>query len=93
MKVKFIGLMGKRQHHQDFALELVTETEFEQSFLGALLDSREGSRQPIATLLCRTEQGISIMIDSEKFEDSQLSKERVEHMKEIETIKGKPNES
>jgi len=86
MKVEFIGFMGKRQHHQDFALDLVTETNFEQTFLKALLDSREGSRQPVATLLYTNEKGLSIMIDSERFEDSQLVKERIEHKEAIKEL-------
>ncbi len=64
MKVEFLGLskLLKRQNHRDFALELVTETDFEQSFLGALLDSAGGNVcHPKATLLY-IDGKISIML-------------------------------
>ena len=41
MIVEFLGMdeHSKRQGHKDFALELKTETSFEQSFLVALLNT------------------------------------------------------
>ena len=75
MKVGFLGLTehSKRQGHKDFALELKTETDFEQSFLVALLDSSGGKIcHPKASLLC-IDGKISIMITREDEPDENKS--------------------
>lgn len=69
MKVEFIGLdeLSKRQGHKDFAIHLVTETDFELSFLKALLKSNYNKGivcHPKATLLA-LDGKISIMITRE----------------------------
>ncbi|KKM83796.1 hypothetical protein LCGC14_1305740 [marine sediment metagenome] len=65
MKVEFLGLSGltERKGHKDFALELKTETDFEQTFLLALLDSSHGQTcSPKASLLY-VDGTVSIMIE------------------------------
>ena len=77
MKVRFIGFKGNRQNHQDWAIEIITETEFEQTFLSALFDSSCGKQmQPKSALLYKEETGIAIMVEAEDFQESQLAKER-----------------
>lgn len=83
MKVEFIGFRGERQHHQDWAFELFTETDFEKTFLNALFESdayhptrKIRQMQPIAALLCSTERGLSIMVSAENFCESELVKAR-----------------
>ncbi len=78
MKVEFIGFAGNRQNHQDWAIEIIAETDFEQSFFQALFNSEGGqkSMQPKSSLLCKSGRGVSIMVESEDFQDSQLAKER-----------------
>ena len=83
MKVDFLGFQGNRQHHQDWALDIIPETDFEKSFFSALFRS-SGYRptglnrqmQPIATMLCREGTGVSVMIDAENFCESDLVKAR-----------------
>ena len=81
MKVKFIGFKGNRQHHQDWAFEILTETEFEKTFLEALFDSdayhptkKIKQMQPIAALLFSTESGLTVMVSAENFCESELVK-------------------
>ena len=85
MKVEFLGLQdgGKRQSHRDFAIEIIAETDFEQSFFQALFDSTGGkSMQPKGSLLCNSLRGCSIMIEAEDFSESQLAKERQQRIDE-----------
>ena len=83
MKVNFLGLQvdGNRQHHQDWAIEILPETDFEKSFFKALFQSsfcpKKGRRQmqPIAALLYHQENDcMSIMVDAENFCESELVK-------------------
>ena len=81
MKVDFLGFQVNRQHHQDWAFEIITETAFEQSFLQALFRSDcfrpKGNikqMQPIAAMLSRKENGMSIMVSAENFGESALVK-------------------
>ena len=81
MKVSFIGFQGKRQHHQDWALEIIAETDFEKSFFSALFHSdryRPGGTikqmQPIATMLYSTESGVGVMLAAERLDESSLAK-------------------
>lgn len=78
MKVEFLGFQGNRQQHQDWAIEIIAETDFEQTFFNALFDSSGGQKQmqPKSSLLCKSGRGLSIMVESEDFKDSQLAKER-----------------
>lgn len=78
MKIELIGFTGNRQNHQDWALEIIAETNFEQSFFDALFASgvERKQMQPKGSLLFKSERGISIMIEAEDFKDSQLAKER-----------------
>jgi hypothetical protein len=82
MKIELIGFTGNRQNHQDWALEIIAETDFEQTFFNALFASgiTRKQMQPKASLLFKSERGISIMVESEDFQDSQLSKERKERL-------------
>ena len=84
MKVKFVGLKGKRWGYRDFAIEIFAETDFEKSFFEELFDSDYGSKQmqPKGSLLVGNETGISILIEAEDFKDSQLAKERKQRLQE-----------
>lgn len=76
MKVEFLGFKGNRKNHQDWALDIIAETEFEMTFFQALFDSSEKQMQPKSSLLFKTGQGVSIMVEAEDFNESQLAKER-----------------
>ena len=79
MKVEFIGLQeeSNRKNYHNFAIEIIAETDFEQSFFQALFDSTSGkSMYPKGSLLCGSSRGCSIMIEAEDFSESQLAKER-----------------
>lgn len=68
MKVEFLGLTSgsKRQNHKDWAIEIITETDFEQTFFEGLFDSSGGRTcHPKASLLCMTPRGISVMVKRE----------------------------
>lgn len=100
MKVEFLGLseLSKRQDHRDFALHLVTETDFEQSFLGALLDSGRGRTcHPKASLLVLDGGKISIMIvrEDEPLEDESSEEEQkpISTSAGFSTISDKSNDS
>lgn len=90
MKVDFLGFQGNRQNHQDWALKIVSETEFEKSFFSALFRSdrfvpgrRLKQMQPIAALLYKEESGVSVMVSAENFCESPLVKAR-ERIAELE---------
>ena len=75
MKVEFLGFQGDRQNHQDWALEIIPETDFEKSFFSALFHSdRLKQMQPIAALLYQKENGISVMVSTENFCESKVVK-------------------
>ncbi len=82
MKVDFLGFQGNRQNHQDWALEIIAETNFEKSFFSALFRSdrfvpkNRGLKQmqPVAALLYKEEEGITIMVSAENFCESPLVK-------------------
>ncbi len=70
MTVKFLGLNhpanSERQNHKDWALEIISETDFEQTFFNALFDSSSGKTcSPKASLLWVTERGVSVMVERE----------------------------
>jgi len=78
MKVNFLGLKGNRQDHQNWALEIVTETDFERSFIQALFacdrfPTNERQMMPVAALLDTTENGLSVMVSAENFCESPLA--------------------
>lgn len=83
MKVELLAFKGNRQNLQDWAIEIIPETDFEQSFFQALFDSDNGQKQmqPKGSMMYRSGKGVSIMIESEDFRDSQLAKERKERGK------------
>jgi len=90
MKVDFIGFKGNRQGHQDWAFNIIAETNFEQSFLQALYDSdayhptkKIKQMQPIAALLAKKEGGVTVMVSAENFCESESVKLR-ERIKELE---------
>lgn len=92
MKVEFIGFQGNRQSHQDWALEIITETEFEKTFLSALFESdrfipnkKLKQMQPVAALLYKEETGLTIMVSAENFGESPLAKARM-RIEELEQI-------
>jgi hypothetical protein len=84
MKVKFVGFQGNRQNYRDFAIEIITETEFEKSFFDELFNSDFGSKQmqPKGALLFGKDTGLSILVEAEDFKDSQLAKERKQRLDE-----------
>jgi len=85
MKVEFLGLQegSERQDYHNFAIEIIAETDFEQSFFNALFDSTGGkSMYPKGSLLCESSRGCSIMMEAENFNESQLAKERIERARE-----------
>ena len=67
MKVEFLGLTAGRQSHRDFAIEIIAETDFEQTFFNALFDQM----QPKSALVWASGRGCSIMVGAEDFKDSQ----------------------
>ena len=99
MKVNFLGLQvdGNRQHHQDWAIEIIPETDFEKSFFTALFRSdsylKKGARQmqPIAALLYHQKNDcMSIMVDAENFCELALVKAE-KQITELELeMEGKP---
>ncbi len=83
MKVEFIGFQGNRQGHQDWAFNIITETEFEKTFISALFNSDQyhptrkiKQMQPIAALLYCETTGISVMVSAENFCESKEVKLR-----------------
>ncbi len=81
MKVDFLGFQGNRQSHQDWAFEIITETEFEKSFLTELFRSDRfhptkqiKQIQPIAALLTKEDSGLTVMVSAENFCESPLIK-------------------
>ena len=83
MKVDFLGFQGNRQHHQDWAIEIIPETNFEKSFFSALFRSdtfhpkgKIKQMEPIAALLCREGVGVTVMVDADNFCESELVKAR-----------------
>lgn len=83
MKVDFLGFQGNRQGHQDWAIEVIPETEFEKSFFSALFKSDRfpettKQMQPISALLYREGAGITVMVSAENFCESDLVKARAE---------------
>ncbi len=81
MKVDFIGFQGNRQGHQDWALEIVAETDFEKSFFDELFRSdrfhptqKIKQMQPIAALLTKEGRGLTVMVSAENFCESPLVK-------------------
>ncbi len=98
MKIDFLGFQGNRQNHQDWALEVIPETEFEKTFISALFQSDHfgatatlKQMQPIAALLYKEETGLSIMVSSENFCESELVKARRRITELEQTLKEKPN--
>ena len=95
MKVDFIGFEGNRKGHQDWALEIIPETDFEKSFFLALFRSDKWrptgnikQMQPIAALLVPEGGGIAVMVSSENYCESELVKAR----EEIEKLKAEIKE-
>lgn len=79
MKIDFIGFQGARHNHQDWAIEIKTETGFEQTFLHALFRSSRfpdttRQPQPIAALLFEEDSGLTIMVSAENYRESPLVK-------------------
>jgi len=96
MKVDFLGFKGNRHNHQDWALEIKTETEFEKSFISALFRSdhfpeTRKQMQPIAALLQAEESGLSIMVSAENFCESPLAKARERIIELEQALKTKGN--
>ncbi len=99
MKVDFLGFQGNRQGHQDWALEIIPETEFEKSFFSALFCSdrfvpkkRElRQMQPIAALLARKNEGITVMVSAENFCESKLVKAEQRIVELEQSLKDKQN--
>lgn len=95
MKVDFLGFRGNRQNHQDWALEIIAETEFEKSFFSALFRSDQfvpnralRQMQPIAALLSKESSGITVMVSAENFCESELVKARKRIIELEKQIKG-----
>lgn len=82
MKVDFLGFKGNRWGHQDWAIDILPETEFEKSFFSALFCSDRfvpnkplKQMQPIAALLYKGEiDSITVMVSAENFRKSALVK-------------------
>ena len=96
MKVDFIGFQGNRQNHQDWAFEIITETDFEQSFLTELFRSDRflpKQMQPIAALLTREGNGLTIMVSAENFCESPLVKAEQRILELEQALEDKPKGS
>ncbi len=96
MKVDFIGFQGNRQNHQDWALEIVAETDFEKSFFYALFCSDRfipKQMQPIAALLTRVDSGLTVMVSAENYCESPLVKAEERILELEETLRDKPKGS
>ncbi len=100
MKVDFIGFQGNRQSHQDWAFEIITETNFEQSFLAELFRSdhfhptkKIRQMQPIAALLTKEGKGLTVMVSAENFCESPLVKAEQRILELEEALKDKPKGS
>ncbi len=98
MKMDFIGFQGKRQHHQDWALEIIPETDFEKSFFLALFRSDlfrpagpNRQMQPITALLSKEGTGVTVMVAAEDFYESELTKAR-QRIAELEETLAKGDE-
>lgn len=98
MKIDFLGFQGNRQNHQDWAFEIIPETDFEKTFIRALFNSdayhpskKIRQMQPIAALLAKEDGGISVMVSAENFCESELVKanEKIAELEQI--IKGEKN--
>ncbi len=97
MKVDFLGFQGNRQNHQDWALEIITETDFEQSFLVELFRSdrfhptkKIRQMQPIAALLTKEHKGLTVMVSAENFCESPLVKAEQRILELEEALRDRP---